>query len=506
MTSIPNTITPNSINVFFEGRMRTIPKGAMNFQKVETLLGDIAKMEATSVAAFSGFSGMFFGSKKQRIEKAISKLRILLDIPAYLTKLTEGLVRVTDKGVLFGDQPIHNVLSERIMDHMNRGLDIKPLAKFMNKVMSNPKADISNELFQWMEGAKLPITSEGNFLAFKKVANDYTSIHRGPHGPVSNSIGTIVRMPRENVDENREQTCSSGLHFCGFDYLGNYGFGGENKVVVVEIDPTNVCAIPTDYDYQKGRACEYLVVGEVPHEEAEEFFHGTPLVTGGLVSNGGFATPEHTTTYDIDDGWYNDDDDVDYSDYDASLFDTQEAPAETPYEAQERMDKAWAYRQEQRRLRDEQDYGINAEAINGHDSSNDDDGPYDDVCHDAKGHECTSWDLPHPSTHDSSDDDDGWGFTGHGDNPDEMSEDEREQRGAILESKYVADAVSREQNVLRGREIEDLEAAQEHLKRLSANQTADNEEAIRANQEYIDRLVREYENGPDPDDTKDIGW
>jgi len=305
MTRVPASITPKSISIFFEGRMRIIPSSHINFLRVRKVLTDIDKMHSAPELGF--VARQLYGTRDQRIEKAVSKLRDLLDIPAYITRLTEGLVKVTDKGVLYADQPVHNLVAERIMQHLHQGLDVAPLAKFMNKIMLNPKTDIGAELFEWMEGAQLPITSEGNLIAFKKVAGDYTSIHQGPGGTkISNAPGLVVKMERAAVDSDRDRECSNGLHFCGFEYLSHYGSGGENKVVVVEIDPMNVCAIPRDYNYQKGRACEYKVIGEVPQEECKDFFKGTPLITGGTVGISAFQAPETTHTIVMDDE-FNDD-------------------------------------------------------------------------------------------------------------------------------------------------------------------------------------------------------
>ena len=67
-------------------------------------------------------------------------------------------------------------------------------------------------------------------------------------------------MPRNQVDENKDRTCSSGLHFCSYDYLAH--FGGE-RIMVLKINPKDVVSIPTDYNNSKGRCARYLVVDEL---------------------------------------------------------------------------------------------------------------------------------------------------------------------------------------------------------------------------------------------------
>ena len=79
---------------------------------------------------------------------------------------------------------------------------------------------------------------------------------------MDNSPGTIVEMERYKVDDNKDQTCSTGLHFCGMSYLPHFG-GSDSRTVIVKIDPADVVSIPSDYNGAKGRACRYEVIGEM---------------------------------------------------------------------------------------------------------------------------------------------------------------------------------------------------------------------------------------------------
>ena len=76
-------------------------------------------------------------------------------------------------------------------------------------------------------------------------------------------------MERYNVDDNKDNTCSTGLHFCSKDYLNS--FGGE-RTVIVKINPRDVVSIPSDYNATKGRACRYEVVGEIDQDKADQAF------------------------------------------------------------------------------------------------------------------------------------------------------------------------------------------------------------------------------------------
>jgi hypothetical protein len=112
----------------------------------------------------------------------------------------------------------------------------------------------------------LPITPDGHFLAYKKVKVDYKDCYSGT---MDNSVGQVVEMERNRVDDDKDRTCSTGLHFCSREYLNH--FGGE-RVVIVKINPRDVVSIPADYNNTKGRACRYEVIDEIDKEKADEAF------------------------------------------------------------------------------------------------------------------------------------------------------------------------------------------------------------------------------------------
>jgi hypothetical protein len=102
------------------------------------------------------------------------------------------------------------------------------------------------------------------------VREDFKDIHSGTF---DNSVGAICEMERNTVDDNKEQTCSAGLHFCSQEYLPNFGSGRGDHVMILKINPRDVVSIPVDYNNSKGRCCRYEVIGEVGvnPEDAVEF-------------------------------------------------------------------------------------------------------------------------------------------------------------------------------------------------------------------------------------------
>jgi hypothetical protein len=108
---------------------------------------------------------------------------------------------------------------------------------------------------------------------------------------MDNSVGKIVDMERNKVDDNKDQTCSTGLHFCGQSYLSH--FGGE-RVVIVKVHPADVVSIPSDYNGAKGRACRYEVIGEVGASE-EDTSKAFPSQVQANASNNIYVAPKPVT-------------------------------------------------------------------------------------------------------------------------------------------------------------------------------------------------------------------
>jgi hypothetical protein len=183
-----------------------------------------------------------------------------------LVNYSQGNLSVVNGEMFWKGKAFHNALATRIISMLDEGFDINPMVNFMNNLMQNPSKRAVDELYGFLEKNSLPITPDGCFLAYKRVKDNYTDCHTGT---MDNSVGRVVEMSRNEVDDNCDNTCSAGLHFCSHDYLRS--FGGD-RTVIVKIDPRDVVSIPSDYDSAKGRTCRYEVVGEVaqsPDDRAE---------------------------------------------------------------------------------------------------------------------------------------------------------------------------------------------------------------------------------------------
>ena len=153
-------------------------------------------------------------------------------------------------------------LADRILDSLGTHAGQKfadALLFFLDNVKKNKIKDIREELYEWLMSGHAPITYDGCFLAYKKVRKDYKDHYTRT---MDNSPGKIVRMKQTEVDPDRNNECSRGLHFCSRGYLTSYAGSDDSAVMIVKVNPRHVFAIPRDYSYQKGRASEYFVVGE----------------------------------------------------------------------------------------------------------------------------------------------------------------------------------------------------------------------------------------------------
>lgn len=176
----------------------------------------------------------------------------------------EGNISIEGELLKWKGKVLHGAMAQRVIQMYQEGFPIAPMVKFIENLMQNPSKRAVDELYGFLEKNNLPITDDGYFLAYKKVRGNYLDVYSGT---MDNSVGQYVTMPRNEVNDDKEQTCSAGLHFCSIDYLNH--FGGE-RIVIVKINPKDVVSIPVDYNNAKGRACGYLVVGEVEDTRAPE--------------------------------------------------------------------------------------------------------------------------------------------------------------------------------------------------------------------------------------------
>lgn len=165
-------------------------------------------------------------------------------------------VEIKDNQLLLDGQPLSTYTANKALEFAAQNIDVKPLMRFIARCANNPSFRAVKELYGFLEYGSMPLTPDGCFLAYKRVRDNYRDVYSNT---VDNNVGAVVSMPRNQVDDNSENTCSYGLHFCSFEYLSHFS---GSRIMVLKIDPADVVSIPQDYNNTKGRCAKYTVVGE----------------------------------------------------------------------------------------------------------------------------------------------------------------------------------------------------------------------------------------------------
>jgi hypothetical protein len=200
-------------------------------------------------------------------DAVISALDIGLDIQKY----SEGNFQIESETgtVKIDGQVIQDVITNRIIDFYKQKLPYLPLVNFWRNITQNPSEESQKHLYLFLEANKMPITHDGCFIGYKKVmANDNGDLVDCYSKTFCNNVGAVVVVDRANVDPDRNQTCSRGLHVAAFDYAAN-NYSGSH-LLEVKVNPKDVVAVPTDYSNQKMRVCRYEVVAINKMEEIKK--------------------------------------------------------------------------------------------------------------------------------------------------------------------------------------------------------------------------------------------
>lgn len=237
--SYPFILQGSNVTVVIEGKPHTVSKTHVSYSKV---------VDAIKAGEWD------------TVKAIIDPVKVVLNYGA-------GNISIKGDTLYWKGEPFAGVMATRMISMLEEGFSIEPMVLFMHNLLKNPSKRSVDELYGFLEKNNLPITPDGRFLAYKKVRNDFKDIHSGT---MDNSPGTVVEMERFKVDDNKDQTCSTGLHFCGMSYLSHFGSGGD-RTVIVKIDPADVVSIPSDYNGAKGRACRYEVIGELGVEPGKAF-------------------------------------------------------------------------------------------------------------------------------------------------------------------------------------------------------------------------------------------
>lgn len=199
----------------------------------------------------------------------LEQLVPMFDVKVVLSK--DGFV-VDDDGVAhFNGKRLSAYVTSRLSSSMIDGFGTGPIARFVEKTLKNPNPEVHEDLLRWVEESKLPITEDGNIIAFKRVRSDLKDIYSGR---VQYAVGKITEIPRESCTFNRNNACGSGLHFAG----RGYSFGSEDQpLIMMEIDPVDVTSFPKNEP--KGRCCRLRTVKIVSAGERDATYNSEKVIS-----------------------------------------------------------------------------------------------------------------------------------------------------------------------------------------------------------------------------------
>jgi hypothetical protein len=213
-------------------------------------------------------------------EERWEDIPVLIDRAKAVEVYGEGSFQVIGNQIYIDGETLPHLLTNKILEFMREGYPYKPLLRFWNRLKKNPSYRAVKELYGFLEAANIPIMDDGRILCYKVVSpivrnnkpdpkvrvlgtsmKTYMDIHSKS---VYQGLQDIVEMDRNQVNEDAEQTCSFGLHACSWNYTNQFGsaHGGNDVVIEVAICPSDVIAIPKDYQNTKLRTCRYEILGE----------------------------------------------------------------------------------------------------------------------------------------------------------------------------------------------------------------------------------------------------
>jgi hypothetical protein len=175
-----------------------------------------------------------------------------------IVRYSDGTIEVKGNNLYYEGRKVDGALTDRIINLMAEGLPFEPLLALLKRIRLNPHPECVEQLYPFLAHAHMPITPSGSIGAYTAVRNDWKDKHTGT---IDNSPGAMVGMDRDEVCWDPNQGCASGYHAGSFEYANSFACG-DDRIVLVLIDPADVGSVPHDCNHQKIRVCYYTVVCE----------------------------------------------------------------------------------------------------------------------------------------------------------------------------------------------------------------------------------------------------
>jgi hypothetical protein len=257
----PMLITDTGITVFLNNQMIVAPSDHLNFERVR---------EAIANYEFDLIEGL------------LDLRKVVVD---YLADASDGF-ELRGDFLCLDNKPFTMDVTDKVLAMIDAGQPADPIYSFLRKVRQNPLVSAQDELLLFCVANSFMIHEDGDIIAYKSVRGDYTDIHSGKF---LNRVGSTLEMDRTTVDADRNRTCSVGFHFAAYDYATTWAGridGVSRRLLVMKINPSDIVAIPSDYNNQKGRTFRYTILSEI-HVDA-------PLPKKEVYTNADLGVPAST--------------------------------------------------------------------------------------------------------------------------------------------------------------------------------------------------------------------
>ena len=170
--------------------------------------------------------------------------------------------------VTYEGERLPTALADKVRSIAREGLPVKLFVNFWKNLQANPSANSVRQRYDFLSYKELPITEDGCFLAYKGVNRDSWSCHGNlktkvlqgevdKQGRIKNEVGKTIEVLRRDVDDERSNHCSFGLHVGSLDYAESFANG---RVLIVKVNPADVVSVPNDCSCQKCRVAKYEVL------------------------------------------------------------------------------------------------------------------------------------------------------------------------------------------------------------------------------------------------------
>lgn len=174
-----------------------------------------------------------------------------------ILSLTHKRVSVKNDTLYYRGEKVNHSLTNKILKYSADGFDVLYLLKFLNKLFRNKNPRSIETLYAYIERYKMPINESGNFLALKAVTSDLKDKWTGT---IDNSVGAIPQVKRKDCNTDPSNACSRDTLHCGnINYVKNYA-RGDDKIILVEVNPKDVVNCPNNCGFEKLQVCKYKVL------------------------------------------------------------------------------------------------------------------------------------------------------------------------------------------------------------------------------------------------------